>query len=67
MIFLNINQKEGLGFQGYAGNMAGVAIELVSVGPREIAKAISCHWEMKWGMAVSKTPQQKVQVVSNSS
>ena len=47
-IFLNINQKEGLGFQRCAANVARAAIGLMSVGPREIAKAISCCWGETW-------------------
>jgi hypothetical protein len=46
-IFLNINQKEGLGFQECLSNVARVAIGPVSVSPRETVKAIFCHWEMK--------------------
>jgi hypothetical protein len=34
IVFLNINQKEGLGFQGCAGDMAKVAIGPMPVGPK---------------------------------
>ena len=45
IVFLNINQKEVLGFQGCADGVVRAAIE--PVNPREIAKAIFCHQKMK--------------------
>jgi hypothetical protein len=38
-----MNQKVGLGFQGYADDMARVAIGPMSVGSKEILKAVSDH------------------------
>jgi hypothetical protein len=46
IVFLNINQKEVLGFQGCADGVVRAAIE--PVNPREIAKAISCCWGETW-------------------
>lgn len=40
---VNTNQKEGLDFQGCAGNVARVATGSISVGPREIFKVIYYH------------------------
>lgn len=40
MVFLNINQKEGLGFQRYADSVAKVVTAPVSLSPRKISKAI---------------------------
>ena len=47
--FRNINQKEGLGIQGRAGNVARVAIRPVSVGPKEIFKVIYYDQETAFG------------------
>ena len=52
MVFLNINQKEGLGFQRCAANVARAAIGLMSVGPRESSKVISCYQEANGGHSV---------------
>lgn len=49
MVFLNINQKESLGFQGCTGNVARVDIGAMSVGPRERFKVISDHQKQPWG------------------
>lgn len=49
VFFLAINQKEGLGLQGRAGNVARVAIGPVSVGPKEIVKVIYYHQETDFG------------------
>jgi hypothetical protein len=49
MGFLKINQKEGLGIQGRAGNVARVAIRPVSVGPKEIFKVIYYYQETAFG------------------
>lgn len=46
---LNINQKESLGFQGWADNVASVAIGPMSVDPREIFKVISYYLKQPWG------------------
>ena len=43
MFFLNINQKEGLGFQGCAGNVARAATGPMSIGPKKTFKVISYH------------------------
>jgi len=40
MVLLNINQKEGLSFQGYASNSARIVIGPINVGPKEIFKVI---------------------------
>lgn len=39
MIFRNINQKEDLGFQGCAGDVAGIVSGSMSIDPREKSKA----------------------------
>ena len=43
MVFLNINQKDGLGFQGCVGNVARVVTGSMSIDPRDIQGK-----EMKW-------------------
>lgn len=43
VFFSKYKQKEGLNFQGYAGDVARFVIGPKSVGPREISKAISCQ------------------------
>ena len=44
-----MNQKVGLGYQGYADDMAWVAIGPMNVSPREITEAISYHQETALG------------------
>lgn len=51
MIFLNINQKEGLGFQGFAGDT--VAIGPMGVGPKKTYSRLSLG-------NTSCAPQQKL-------
>lgn len=48
MVFLNINQKEGLGFQGRKSSVARVGIGPMSVGPKETFKVIS-NQKRPWG------------------
>ena len=59
MVFLNINQKDGLGFQGCAGDVARVATGPMSVGPKEIFKVTYYHHEMVLG-AYLEALQQRV-------
>ena len=52
MIFLNISQKEGPGFQRCAGNVARVATGPMSADPREIFRIIG---GLGWGSAAKST------------
>lgn len=61
IIFLNINQKECLGFLGCAGYVARSAIGPMSVGQKEILFLIR-KWP--WRPNLSLAPKQKVQILS---
>ena len=49
MVFLNINQKEGLGFHACASDVAMVTIGPMSVGSRDISQTISYHQKTALG------------------
>jgi hypothetical protein len=47
--FLNMNNKEGLGFQGCAGHMTSVVTGPIIVDPRETLKVISYCQKLDFG------------------
>ena len=49
MVFLNITQKEGLGFHACASDVAMVTIGPMSVGSRDISQTISYHQKTALG------------------
>ena len=49
MVFLNITQKEGLGFHACASDVAMVATGPMSIGSRDISQTISYHQKTALG------------------